>query len=225
MRFPKWQPGLAGLIYLPPEGTFAGQKNRPYFIVEVDEKRQCTVREGPMGCEKANERISQLAKQEGKTAFSAPIKNRLQNFRSQGYFRFDPANIQELPPLPEEIADPESIFEGAKRQIFVNAYERNPEARRKCISHYGTSCVACGFNFSKRYGLIGKDFIHIHHLKPISEIGAEYKINPISDLTPVCPNCHAIIHKGKHVYSIKEVKKFIRENGGAFPFCSCDEEK
>ncbi|MEI6328702.1 MAG: HNH endonuclease [Pseudanabaena sp.] len=35
--------------------------------------------------------------------------------------------------------------------------------------------------------------MHVHHIKPISEIGDSYKVNPISDLIPVCPNCHAVI--------------------------------
>jgi len=112
--------------------------------------------------------------------------------------------------LPEEITETEALYEGTKRQISVNAYERNPEARRKCITHYGTSCVICGFNFAKRYGEVGKNLIHVHHLRELSDIGEKYEIDPIQDLRPVCPNCHAIIHRHKPAYSIKEVKNFLR---------------
>ena len=95
--------------------------------------------------------------------------------------------------IPEEVDDTEGILEGALRRISVNAYERNPEARRKCINHYGTSCSICSFDFGKQYGDAGKDLIHVHHLRQLADIGKEYYIDPIHDLRPVCPNCHAII--------------------------------
>ena len=102
----------------------------------------------------------------------------------------------ELPfTLPEEIPDPHQFFEGAYHQIAVNAYERNAHARKACIEHYGYACSVCGFDFQHTYGELGKYFIHVHHLIPISEIGAEYSVNPIEDLRPVCPNCHAMLHR------------------------------
>lgn len=110
--------------------------------------------------------------------------------------------------LPEEV-EQEEIFEGAVRRVTVNAYERNPEARRQCINHYGTQCSVCGFDFAENYGEIGKDFIHVHHLKQLSEIADSYQVNPIKDLRPVCPNCHAMIHKRKHPYTIEELKTFL----------------
>jgi 5-methylcytosine-specific restriction protein A len=67
-------------------------------------------------------------------------------------------------------------------------------------------------NFGDVYGEIGKGFIHIHHLIPISEIGTEYKINPITDLIPVCPNCHAMIHRTKQPLTIQELKSLIKDN-------------
>lgn len=62
------------------------------------------------------------------------------------------------------------------------------------------------------YGLIGEDYVHIHHLKPLSEIGKEYELDPIKDLRPVCANCHAIIHRKKPAYTIDELKSIIRNN-------------
>ena len=112
--------------------------------------------------------------------------------------------------MAEEIACPSSTeLEGAKREIVVNAYERNPQARSTCISHYGTKCYICGFDFEKVYGRLGKDFIHVHHLVPISSIGKEYEIDPIKDLRPVCPNCHAMLHRENPPLSIEELKKII----------------
>ena len=114
--------------------------------------------------------------------------------------------------FPEEIEETQGeIFEGAVKRVSVNAYERSPEARRKCIESYGANCQVCGLNFEKTYGEAGKDFIHVHHLKQISEIGKIYQVNPIQDLRPVCPNCHAIIHKRKPSYTIEEVKSFLKK--------------
>jgi len=112
--------------------------------------------------------------------------------------------------FPEEVEEAQGeIFEGVVKRVSVNAYERSPEARRKCIEHYGVTCQVCGFNFEKIYGEVGKDFIHAHHLKQISEIGETYQIDPVQDLRPVCPNCHAIIHKRNPPYTIEEVKRFL----------------
>jgi len=123
------------------------------------------------------------------------------NLRNPTFFTF-----------PEDVDQPqEEMFEGAVRRVIVNAYERNPEARRQCINHYGAKCSICEFDFFKVYGDVGKDFIHVHHLKQISEIGATYKINPIEDLRPVCPNCHAVLHKRTPPYTIDEVKGFLRK--------------
>ncbi|PEM90667.1 HNH endonuclease [Bacillus toyonensis] len=121
-------------------------------------------------------------------------------------------NNEEYPnKTTEEVDNPEKYTEGATKQVSVNVYERNPVARRKCIEHYGCSCVICDFNFEKTYGELGKDFIHVHHLKELHTIGEEYEVDPITDLRPVCPNCHAMLHKKKPAYTIEELKALIKQ--------------
>jgi 5-methylcytosine-specific restriction protein A len=112
---------------------------------------------------------------------------------------------------PDEIPidNEESLFEGAKRTIIVNAYERNSKARQLCIEHYGTTCSVCNFEFEKKYGEHGKDFIHVHHLTPISDIGKHYEVDPIKDLRPVCPNCHAMLHRVEPTLTIEELKSLL----------------
>jgi 5-methylcytosine-specific restriction endonuclease McrA len=112
-------------------------------------------------------------------------------------------------PLPDELDASISIREGAKYQVTVNAYERNPVARSRCVTHYGPTCVVCGFNFGVVYGPLAEGFIHVHHVKPLSEIGEEYEVDPIADLRPVCPNCHAVIHLGGDSRSIDQVKQLF----------------
>ena len=110
--------------------------------------------------------------------------------------------------FPEEITET-TFVEGAKRIVTINSYERNSKARSACISHYGVCCVVCGFKFSDKYGAAGEGLIHVHHLIPLAEIGEAYQLNPIQDLRPVCPNCHAIIHSRIPQYSIEDVLQMI----------------
>ena len=71
------------------------------------------------------------------------------------------------------------------------------------------SCSVCNFNFGQVFGKLGEGFIHVHHLRPISEIGEEYVVDPIEDLRPVCPNCHAMIHRRSPPLSIQEIKNLL----------------
>lgn len=112
------------------------------------------------------------------------------------------------------VQDSAVLFEGAVSKIVVNRSERDKKARAKCIEHYGCRCAVCGFDFENVYGPIGQNKIHVHHLMPLSEIRQEYKIDPVRDLRPVCPNCHLIIHSKKEPFTIDEVKEQIRPNSG-----------
>lgn len=113
--------------------------------------------------------------------------------------------------LPEEVLDVDAkkCKEGATKLIRVNIYERSPDARQKCIEHYGLKCVVCQFDFESHYGEIGRGFTHVHHLKPLYEIQGEYEVDPIKDLRPICPNCHAMLHKRNPTYSIEELREMI----------------
>ena len=68
-----------------------------------------------------------------------------------------------------------------------------------------------------RYGSLGDTFIHVHHIQPLSEAGAERDVDPINDLIndlrPVCPNCHSMLHSRKLVrpVSIDELKCVIEQ--------------
>lgn len=107
------------------------------------------------------------------------------------------------------IEESEDLFEGAKKTVTINAFERNPKARSRCLENWGTKCIICGFDFEKIYGDIGKGFIHVHHLIPVAQIGKSYQIDPISDLRPVCPNCHSMIHMKNPPMTINEMKELI----------------
>ena len=80
--------------------------------------------------------------------------------------------------LSEEVSNEQKLVEGSVCQVNINSYERNYEARRRCIEHHGTSCCVCGFNFEETFGSMAEGFIHVHHLKPLSEIQEEYEVDP-----------------------------------------------
>lgn len=104
-------------------------------------------------------------------------------------------------------------IDGGKKQVTVNSYERNLAARKECIKANGCKCMICGFDFGEFYGdeFYGK--IHIHHINPLYLYKEANELNPKTDLVPVCPNCHMVIHSKKNgVYSITEVKEFISKN-------------
>ncbi len=114
--------------------------------------------------------------------------------------------------LPEEICPDEVFKEGASRTVIVNQYERSAAARSKCLEHHGYKCAVCSFDFENTYGEIGKSYIHVHHTVPISEIGGEYELDPIKDLIPVCPNCHAMIHITRPALNIEQLRNHIKNH-------------
>lgn len=111
---------------------------------------------------------------------------------------------------PEEITQKSEIYiEGSLQKVFINRFERNRKARQECINHHGSICLVCTFDFIKTYGEIGQNFIHVHHLIELSTIADKYVVDPVKDLCPVCPNCHAMLHQRKPAYSIDELKEFM----------------
>lgn len=113
--------------------------------------------------------------------------------------------------LPEEVLDPKKYQEGATITISVNRYERDHNARMACLNYHGYSCSVCSLEFESRYGSKAKKIMHVHHLTSLSKVGAAHLVDPKSDLLPVCPNCHAVIHSRQIPYSIEEVRKMLSQ--------------
>jgi hypothetical protein len=109
----------------------------------------------------------------------------------------------------EELTETSMFPEGGRKTIIVNAYECNGRARDLCVKHYGAICSVCGFDFEWQYGTLGKGFIHVHHIIQISTIRKKYKIDAKKDLRPVCPNCHAMLHRESETMSIEALKAIL----------------
>jgi predicted HNH restriction endonuclease len=120
--------------------------------------------------------------------------------------------VSYTPTLPHPHGDLESYhIEGTKKSRYTTYYERNPFYREKAIAIHGLVCMACEMDFEAKYGSWGAGFIHVHHNKPVSESGPT-RINPETDLSVVCPNCHAMIHRKQDVtLTVQEVKRLIKE--------------
>jgi hypothetical protein len=111
--------------------------------------------------------------------------------------------------LPGEDVPNEVYLEGGKTKVEVNAYERNWNARRACINHHGTACKICCIDFLQLYGETARGFIHVHHIEPLSKHDGPREVDPKTDLVPVCPNCHAVLHMKSPCYTVDEVKAMI----------------
>lgn len=114
---------------------------------------------------------------------------------------------EQVEPESEEI---EGLPEGSKTKIEVNKYERSKINRQACINYHGYSCKICEFNFEEMYGETGKNYIHVHHIVPVSMMSENYIVNPIKDLLPVCPNCHAMIHRSNPPLSVNKLQNIIQ---------------
>lgn len=112
-------------------------------------------------------------------------------------------------PSSGRTGEPVGRYEGTPRAVTLTVYERNREARSLCLAHYGAACVVCGMDFGARYGDNARGYIHVHHLTPLAEISSRYEVDPVEDLRPVCPNCHAVIHLQSPPRTIDEVRRMI----------------
>ena len=69
--------------------------------------------------------------------------------------------------------------------------------------------MICRFSSSEGFGDSGEGFIHVHHLRPLAEVGRHYDVNHISDLIPEDPNCHAMLYRKSPPYTFEELRLHI----------------
>lgn len=121
--------------------------------------------------------------------------------------------VGHLPPMsPRDestTAGGQPLSEGTPREVELTIYERNPTACRLCLEHFGPTCQACGLNYEDKYGPIGADLIHVHHLTPLAAIGETYEVDPIRDLVPLCATCHHVVHRRSPPFLVTEIKDAI----------------
>lgn len=102
--------------------------------------------------------------------------------------------------------------EGTARKVLTTRYERSPINRALCLAVKGYSCAVCGMNFQDTYGDLGRNFIHVHHAVSVSKMGGDYLVDPLKELFPVCPNCHAMIHRSDPPMAVEELRDLLSSN-------------
>ena len=122
-------------------------------------------------------------------------------------FKFGCSPTEIFSPPPEGL--PSHSVEGGKVAVQVNKYERDPRLRQQCVKFLGATCQVCRFDFESVYGELGKNFCHVHHIRPLSEVDERHDVNPEVDLIPVCPNCHAMLHARIPALTPLELKELI----------------
>jgi 5-methylcytosine-specific restriction protein A len=98
--------------------------------------------------------------------------------------------------------------------VVANRYEQDPDARRRCLAFHGTSCAACGFSFEEAFGQAGAEAMDVHHIVPPALLGSGYQPDPVADLVPLCPNCHAMAHNGRGApHPVSELRGMLSAAG------------
>ena len=118
------------------------------------------------------------------------------------------------------IADENAVVkEGAPNNRTQTIRDRSRRLREAAIEAFRAKensihCCVCNFDFSKKYGQIGTDFIEVHHEKPIAFYTSDDESQVISaalaNLKLLCSNCHRMIHRNRtELMSVEELKKLL----------------
>jgi predicted HNH restriction endonuclease len=101
--------------------------------------------------------------------------------------------------------------EGGRRAVVSVRVERDPSLRAEAIRLHGTRCKVCNFSFGERYGEWGEGFIIVHHLVMLGGSTGERETDPRADLTVLCANCHAMVHRRKGIaLTVEELRGRLR---------------
>lgn len=116
-----------------------------------------------------------------------------------------PVDLQNSAPVDSDLP----MFEAQLSTVELTLTRRNSEAREACIAKHGWNCAVCEINFEQTYGSIGKDYIHVHHIEPLAYANGIREVNPVTDLIPICPNCHAMVHRTDPPMSISALRTLL----------------
>lgn len=101
----------------------------------------------------------------------------------------------------------DELFDGPLKRSEATRWERNREARRRCIEHFGAKCQVCRFDFGKTYGSLGTGFVEVHHASPSQNRSRKRSVDPLVDLVPVCSNCHRMLHRREPPIGVRELQR------------------
>ena len=118
---------------------------------------------------------------------------------------------------PDEIPASSAPYysETASITVKANKYEKDRNARKRCVEHYGARCAVCEFDFEKTYGALGRGCVRVHHIVPVALLHPAYELDPVRDLRPVCSNCHYMLHRTDPAYSIDQLRGLLQRQAQA----------
>lgn len=117
-----------------------------------------------------------------------------------------------LPLQEEEPGETSTVgdLEGRRTEVATSRYERSPANRAACIALKGTRCSACGLLLEDRYGSLARGYIEVHHSTPVSEL-ANSPVDIARDLHPLCPNCHAMVHRENPPIEVARLRAILED--------------
>lgn len=116
-----------------------------------------------------------------------------------------PLDVDQEPTAELGSVDFAFASEGQKYSVLATRYERSRANRAAAIAVHGSSCVVCQFSFDESYGDLARGYVEVHHLMPVSSMGGERPVDPITELVPLCANCHRMAHRRWPPYTPQEL--------------------
>ena len=111
----------------------------------------------------------------------------------------------------------ETVVEAEEWRAKLRIHLRR-ERSRKLVDQFKSTladfrCDVCEFDFETVYGPLGSGFIEAHHRIPVSQL-LDGQTTKITDLVPLCANCHRMIHREPSL-TVENLRALIKSGGEA----------
>lgn len=100
--------------------------------------------------------------------------------------------------LKRDIDEEDTRIEEARKYTYHRTIERSRKLALEAKRIHGHVCQACGFDFTTKYGDLGRGYIEAHHRVPLWQLvdaGEPIRLDPRKDFAVVCANCHRMLHR------------------------------
>lgn len=124
------------------------------------------------------------------------------NHEPYGYRDILPVFEEERP----EDGSPSNTPEARLLRILNDHHFPAGVCRKRITTSLG---IATELSMKQVYGVVGEGIIHVHHVKPLSKIRKGYHVDPVVDLRPVCPNCHAVLHSEDPAITVAKLRGLL----------------
>ena len=107
-------------------------------------------------------------------------------------------------------------YEGEEGGVIMRLhkrYERDTrliaEKRKAAKAQGAMACEVCNFDFAVAYGILGTDYIEVHHIKPVHTLISGTKTK-LGDLALLCANCHRMAHRRRQPLTLAELRNAMK---------------